>query len=132
MTNPYAPPHQQQPRGKGPLIWSWVSVAFGIFCVLSLSNVHGLGGLIGNTLFGIGIAVPGAWWLWNNHQYDKALESYKQQSASNAYLSNLLQDSDPHIVAGMGTLQPPERPNMRWPLVTIVALALVFIGSGMS
>lgn len=118
----------QKPK-KWKSILAWISIIFGGIGVLSSFGGDSAADIVGGIILGLALLLPGAWWMFCNIRDQKAASAYATSMAQHEQLSGFLKDSDPTIVAGMGTPERPQVGKRRWGAVTAATIAMFMIGA---
>lgn len=112
---------------KWKSILAWISVIFGAIMLPPVLSASSFGDGMGNILFAIALGLPGTWWIYCNTKDKKAAGAYASTVQNHTQLSEMLQTTDPTIVAGMGTPEPPTPQKRRWPLIAGTSVAAMMI-----
>lgn len=111
---------------------AWASVGFGTFTLMvSLFDPQedGLRWLAGSLILSVMVALPGAYWLWNNHRDVRTLENWISAHRSQEELSQLLVGAEKNLVGPPPNL--PLLPKRRWAVVALVCFVLVVVGGSL-
>lgn len=80
----------------------------------------------------LAFALPGGWWFRQEKRDRDNLSKFRDSARSHIYLTDLLGESDPSVVAGMGMPVPPQPVKRWWGLISVVAFALFLAGGALA